>query len=391
MNGRNGSNKSLLYTGLRNGGNWCFINALLQSYVRVHPDFAELILNPPTTNKHENFLKILSDLFEEMLNATDDIDYIDPQAFINLVIGSQYCRQQDVTDFNYYFVNILSEIFHDNKKFKELFFGTKYSRSGKDEKIELVGPGEFNLNVQLAANVTEGLKSSSKLITDIKTFKVTYELPKLLWINLNRFAYERDSVEKLNDQFFIENNLDLSFLCESPKDSDSQKSLESIDKDPELASGMQILNSFSQVMEFLNNNNEHFQAKGIIGSDLYGTCKILHDCGKILCKELEILKNNKINAVAAERKKVNAKFRLHSVIIHSGTPTSGHYYVYLKDENNIWYKCNDTSVSVTSFEEVQKDCNGGNYQATNAYSLLYVASSEPYVRSVHSSAKMGDN
>ena len=62
---------------------------------------------------------------------------------------------------------------------------------------------------------------------------------------------------------------------------------------------------------------------------------------------------------------VNKNLRLKATINHSGTSDAGHYWAFIKeDANNIWLKCNDTSVTKTKF----KDLSGGS-----SYVLFYSA------------------
>lgn len=47
------------------------------------------------------------------------------------------------------------------------------------------------------------------------------------------------------------------------------------------------------------------------------------------------------------------EYNLFGTIVHSGiSPESGHYYAYIKDAMNRWYCCNDSHVSVTTLQEV---------------------------------------
>ncbi|KAI4323142.1 hypothetical protein L6164_022772 [Bauhinia variegata] len=47
------------------------------------------------------------------------------------------------------------------------------------------------------------------------------------------------------------------------------------------------------------------------------------------------------------------EYKLFGTIVHSGySPESGHYYAYVKDPMNRWYCCNDSSVSLATVQEV---------------------------------------
>lgn len=53
------------------------------------------------------------------------------------------------------------------------------------------------------------------------------------------------------------------------------------------------------------------------------------------------------------------------VLIHSGGADAGHYYSIIKERNvdspnyGKWYEFNDTQVKETSFEQLKKECYGG--------------------------------
>lgn len=66
-------------------------------------------------------------------------------------------------------------------------------------------------------------------------------------------------------------------------------------------------------------------------------------------------------------------YELYAVLVHSGSAMGGHYYCYIKsNEDKKWYNFNDTSVSEISQDEVFKtfgDKNGSG--GGTAYMLKY--------------------
>ncbi|KAL7129358.1 hypothetical protein ABFS83_13G060900 [Erythranthe nasuta] len=57
--------------------------------------------------------------------------------------------------------------------------------------------------------------------------------------------------------------------------------------------------------------------------------------------------------MAKGSKDEHPEYKLFGAIVHSGfSPDSGHYYAYIKDALDRWYCCNDSYVSVSTFEEV---------------------------------------
>jgi len=66
-------------------------------------------------------------------------------------------------------------------------------------------------------------------------------------------------------------------------------------------------------------------------------------------------------------------YELYAVLVHSGSAMGGHYYAYIKsNEDGKWYNFNDSSVTEISADEIPKvfgDVNG-SYCGT-AYMLKY--------------------
>ena len=65
-------------------------------------------------------------------------------------------------------------------------------------------------------------------------------------------------------------------------------------------------------------------------------------------------------------------YDLYSVIVHSGSANNGHYYCFIKDESDKWFKFNDTSVTIASLSDVIDDNFGGDGKNYSAYLLFYV-------------------
>lgn len=68
-------------------------------------------------------------------------------------------------------------------------------------------------------------------------------------------------------------------------------------------------------------------------------------------------------------------YQLHSICVHDGNATSGHYFSFIYDRfQKKWRKFNDIRVTEVSEEDVFKASEGGNSWET-AYWLVYVESS----------------
>ncbi|XP_076044527.1 ubiquitin carboxyl-terminal hydrolase 25-like [Oratosquilla oratoria] len=65
-------------------------------------------------------------------------------------------------------------------------------------------------------------------------------------------------------------------------------------------------------------------------------------------------------------------YKLHSVTVHEGQASAGHYFVYIFDHaSNVWIKFNDTQVAKSSWDELLQDSIGGQRNAS-AYCLMYI-------------------
>lgn len=68
-------------------------------------------------------------------------------------------------------------------------------------------------------------------------------------------------------------------------------------------------------------------------------------------------------------------YHLHSICVHDGNASSGHYYTFIYDRfKKSWWRFNDIKVSEVSEEDVFKESEGGHSWQT-AYWLVYVQDS----------------
>jgi len=65
-------------------------------------------------------------------------------------------------------------------------------------------------------------------------------------------------------------------------------------------------------------------------------------------------------------------YKLHAVLIHSGSANFGHYYIYIFDrQQQQWFQYNDSSVSRASWEQVKSEAEGGEGSKTG-FSFFYL-------------------
>lgn len=79
---------------------------------------------------------------------------------------------------------------------------------------------------------------------------------------------------------------------------------------------------------------------------------------------------------------VLSRYRLHSVLVHSGSVHGGHYYAYITPDGNKWFKFDDDKVDLAERKEAIEDQFGGDdgfnrsAKFSNAYMLVYVRASD---------------
>ncbi|XP_055301316.1 ubiquitin carboxyl-terminal hydrolase 7-like [Sitodiplosis mosellana] len=73
----------------------------------------------------------------------------------------------------------------------------------------------------------------------------------------------------------------------------------------------------------------------------------------------------------------DAIYTLHSILVHSGTNTSGHYMAYVCPKaDGKWLKVNDETVTKCSLKDaVEENFGNDNANTTNAYFLVYIKES----------------
>lgn len=74
---------------------------------------------------------------------------------------------------------------------------------------------------------------------------------------------------------------------------------------------------------------------------------------------------------------VEARYRLHAVLMHAGAYGYGHYFTYVRPHQpdrggGGWFRCDDERVASVAAAEALRDGAGGGRGATSAYLLQYV-------------------
>jgi hypothetical protein len=82
------------------------------------------------------------------------------------------------------------------------------------------------------------------------------------------------------------------------------------------------------------------------------------------------LNMNKYLNISKEDEVKDNFYELSGVLIHSGSLNSGHYYAYIKNEENEWFEFNDSTVTKIEYQDIEK-AYGDENSHSNAYMLMY--------------------
>lgn len=67
----------------------------------------------------------------------------------------------------------------------------------------------------------------------------------------------------------------------------------------------------------------------------------------------------------------NPVYNLASCVLHTGSPTEGHYTALVKDATNTWYFCDDSQILQKSLAQVEQIAHDGQYHSFTPYLLFY--------------------
>ena len=289
-------NPAKIFGGLNNIGNTCFINSVLQSLIFTRPLQNYLIFSNHVEKckiKEKicflcEFSKFLR-LFQKKKNLTPffilkNIKLISK----NLKIG----RQEDAHEFLIYFLDVLERNFDYFLK--------------KNNKNFIVDDNKNNL----IKNIFEGELKSEVQCLKCKNYSKTNE--KFITLSLDSNS---NSIEKCLSNFFKSENLinENKIFCEKCKKK--------------------------------NDSKKKFFIK-ILPNILIIHLKRFDNFGRKIQKNIKNLKEIDLNNFTLnEGKKNGTKFKLYSILVHSGFfSSSGHYFTFLNKNNKNWVEMNDNFV-----------------------------------------------
>ncbi|KAL3990716.1 Ubiquitin carboxyl-terminal hydrolase family protein [Acanthocheilonema viteae] len=405
------------YVGLKNGGATCYMNSVFQQIFMIEPlrnviinanftddmSIEEMVANEYTVAEehyHATILKAVQSIFAHLLGS--EMQFYSPKFFWkHFRFYGQAVNVREQQDALEFYNALFDSIDEGLKKLGEppicenLFGGTfadqkickdcphRYQREEPFTSISVDVRSHNNLLDSLKEYVKGDLLNNdnaylceecNKKVTAIKRLCVA-RLPPYLTIQLKRFDFdwERDSSQKYNDYFEFPIDLDMMpFTVHGLAQTDGEISKEEL--------------THSSVTDSGRGTSERASPET---NDVYGTAGTS-------TSEVKLDDNN-------------TKYSLRGVIVHSGQANGGHYYSFIRSEEDggRWFKFDDVDVTEwhLSKEEMQNMWFGGEYIAEgfensshyqkkrqkrwwNAYLLIYEKTSTTVPSVTSSSAEL---
>lgn len=216
--------------------------------------------------------------------------------------------------------------------------------------------------------------------------------PYILTLHLKRFDFDYNAMTriKLIDRVEFPHVLNINgFLCDESKSSLS-KEIPGVVSEGEISNNGTKTEDGSIIDNVSNGDDEGCQAaepshESASGSNSSGSNVDIQDYDEGID-----LSNGTLNLLENEKNQRLKEgdgppgpyiYELFSIMIHSGSASGGHYYVYIKDfDKGEWFCFDDQSVSRITNEDISMTYGGGSHRvyysgahssSTNAYMLMY--------------------
>lgn len=399
--------------GLKNVGNTCYLNSLLQTYFMLPFLRNQILSYEPTDDAKEDdksFMLELKRLFAHLQHTNQK--WLDPsKLFRNMVdetgniiiIGSQ----EDVGEFNDIFLHrIKNGLIHSKNKmeytFDELFQPEAVEILNFDQKEGQETPFDFGRNFILPVEkdmydfylaidsfmcdelsewtTPEGIKTKAVKwrwmnrlpsilmfqqqrvgFVDNQQVKINYPLkfPKELW--MDRYLLKNKNIVNERQGDIKEMRYNLKKVQEELSTSSNYMN-KGISKEELLSSVIHYLNEYSN-----ENNNEDLSEN----MKQFFDVRLKYEKEKVI--KNEELRDNLLSKISSYYDDLNENcYLLYAVWVHSGGVGSGHYWSYIRDiKSDMWIKFNDGEVSIVDEETVFEDSIGGKGN-TSAYYMMYI-------------------
>ncbi|CAD8212759.1 unnamed protein product [Paramecium octaurelia] len=421
------ANKSVP-VGLKNLGNTCYMNAMLQSLFNSLP-FRQLIFSIDVKQNKTNaglFLLQLQYLFVQLQESNSS--FTNPiklfEAFQQYKPDGMLIKgvQNDFNELQNAFLEAIEQALKDieeeelKKSFCQMFYGeSKEILTYKEKEQEVIkftttAFGSISIDAQ-DKDLEKGFLNSRILIIDeyetnskekvkAKVDQIILQPPKIMQFYINRVYY--DPKQKLpcknNAQFEFPSSLNINqFKASDPKS--MSKELQRLDLEEQRVldelrrygtSKEDIDESFSKIIKLFKRGEGQLDQPLIIddfqicdentsNQQLISSQNMLFQLENYRNKFLKSIQllTDRLEQIQSEKKLLlksdQNMYHLTAVLMHDGGATSGHYYCYVLDKNDYktWWKCNDSIVTKIEFAQVIKDATGVSRPQSNVSGLIY--------------------
>ena len=266
------------------------LNLILIYYIRIIFKHMDKFIKT-TATEHEDFQNIIIPFLRTLLKETNDEDKYDNNREVWLKQIKISKNESDINTLNI-ILNILEQQEDSSEYIIKILEYTNYN--------QIISGGDCK--------------------------EIVYNDPELNYININRANTE---LGKSNI------NLDLfEFISLYPTD-------ENID----IYKLLNITYTETDLSYYLNKYNDvitYSRLKfNIIPNDLLFTINRFSNFGTKLINKVNVNIELDLNNYVINSINKNLKYKIKSIIVHDGSASEGHYYIYVRDKDNIWYEYND--------------------------------------------------
>lgn len=394
--------------GLDNIGNSCFMNSLLQCYFAIPPLVKQVLQAKSTSpDPHCLFLKSLQILFSQQIGSVKKS--VNPKAVLDSLAkasnsGINRGTQEDVGEFHMIFVDNLGKALVKcvnslDQEIKSLFVGVHsefiYLKPGhiKQTKVEfcplIIGNDEGDLVSaweKSGFSSISGYRRESGNIVELSHENWITDLPGILFFQVKRSIYVEgvqeifkdcsgvkipevlypDKMMAQNREIVLKLRVEANELLEEKRllNEKLKRIYSSSDKNKFDDSLKTVINFLSSEFGAEFDSNFLDGVKYLKTLELYVQQLVSHLTERI----------NEIDEEISKKYDVINKtpYVLHSILVHEGIESFGHYFALIKDYNlDIWRKYNDSIVTLVPEEEVNKIVSGQS-EGKSAYCILYI-------------------